>query len=471
MNMTSLTLLWLAGYSNVTSIVVIILCFLAMTIFIGFVSTNWDYSERRNTTAGVEERNMVQVCNPFFIELGQTGRKLTDGISVHLSSLCPSKLFVLWGVKINPLHDFILKPGLHVRDALEDGHTEDYKELGALHYDTLQFPEPGDHEVKLPCPVTIDSDTLGTMPRKRYPVTIFSLSSESCDATSHASEKLNGCVDKQSIIGLISVIHLQDEIVVQPSHIIGQYVKTSGVQLYSLQPLFLSSAIDGCHGNQNETLNRKNKRDETVTRLGSPPDETVTLLGSPAEKDRSSSNNPHEDLNPADVAPKLGDTADSTDNGPSQKNFLQYSSLLDEAEPAIRRRNANSSSESVLTSANTRDISELSPCGNREENPPLGCEGGKVTQPECVVCQTRPVMCALLPCRHACVCLGCFKLLDRCPMCRGILESYFVLGGEDAQEVEEESTLHDLQHQAVNEHFTQVWERLNHRLNAFFGIR
>uniref|UniRef100_A0A2R5LB01 Putative e3 ubiquitin ligase n=1 Tax=Ornithodoros turicata TaxID=34597 RepID=A0A2R5LB01_9ACAR len=43
----------------------------------------------------------------------------------------------------------------------------------------------------------------------------------------------------------------------------------------------------------------------------------------------------------------------------------------------------------------------------------------------CVVCQVAPVTCALLPCRHACVCDSCFNALDICPMCRTRIVTFF----------------------------------------------
>ncbi|XP_033637445.1 cell growth regulator with RING finger domain protein 1-like [Asterias rubens] len=45
----------------------------------------------------------------------------------------------------------------------------------------------------------------------------------------------------------------------------------------------------------------------------------------------------------------------------------------------------------------------------------------------CVVCQNGVVSIALLPCRHTCVCTTCFPLLNKCPMCRGYIESFFSL--------------------------------------------
>ena len=43
----------------------------------------------------------------------------------------------------------------------------------------------------------------------------------------------------------------------------------------------------------------------------------------------------------------------------------------------------------------------------------------------CVVCQASAVERALLPCRHACVCNGCFAVLLNCPLCRTFITSSF----------------------------------------------
>lgn len=45
----------------------------------------------------------------------------------------------------------------------------------------------------------------------------------------------------------------------------------------------------------------------------------------------------------------------------------------------------------------------------------------------CVICQENLVSIALLPCRHTCTCLECFNRIDKCPLCRSYIRSYFVL--------------------------------------------
>ncbi|XP_063222149.1 cell growth regulator with RING finger domain protein 1-like [Bacillus rossius redtenbacheri] len=63
-----------------------------------------------------------------------------------------------------------------------------------------------------------------------------------------------------------------------------------------------------------------------------------------------------------------------------------------------------------------------------EEEPVVCAQGDDQL---CVVCQYFPVSRALLPCRHTCVCASCFGKMDRCPMCRGPIRSYFCIRGEE----------------------------------------
>ena len=60
---------------------------------------------------------------------------------------------------------------------------------------------------------------------------------------------------------------------------------------------------------------------------------------------------------------------------------------------------------------------------------------------ECVVCLSKPATRLTLPCRHASTCGQCFaKLQGKCPLCRGQIQSYFLIKSEDTFEddIEEE---------------------------------
>jgi hypothetical protein len=48
----------------------------------------------------------------------------------------------------------------------------------------------------------------------------------------------------------------------------------------------------------------------------------------------------------------------------------------------------------------------------------------------CVVCQEHKISRVILPCRHAASCYSCFNRLEHCPMCRGFIQSYFLIARE-----------------------------------------
>ncbi|XP_075782347.1 cell growth regulator with RING finger domain protein 1 isoform X2 [Pelodiscus sinensis] len=53
---------------------------------------------------------------------------------------------------------------------------------------------------------------------------------------------------------------------------------------------------------------------------------------------------------------------------------------------------------------------------------------------DCVVCQNGTVNWVLLPCRHACLCDGCVKYFQQCPMCRQFVQESFPLCSKKEQD-------------------------------------
>lgn len=92
-------------------------------------------------------------------------------------------------------------------------------------------------------------------------------------------------------------------------------------------------------------------------------------------------------------------------------------------------------------------------------------ENSSVVQDDsvCVVCQTEVVTRALLPCRHACVCAGCFSRIDKCPLCRGLITSYFCIREVLEAPNEPRVNLSELNLRQKVEHYMI-------RLNSFLGF-
>lgn len=86
----------------------------------------------------------------------------------------------------------------------------------------------------------------------------------------------------------------------------------------------------------------------------------------------------------------------------------------------------------------------------------------------CVVCQYFPLSRALMPCRHTCVCASCFGKLDRCPMCRSPIQSYFCIRGEEYMPPEKEPNPYKHRRQQNgHSHWLHDW---NDRLTDFLGF-
>uniref|UniRef100_A0A2K5P5I9 Cell growth regulator with RING finger domain protein 1 n=1 Tax=Cercocebus atys TaxID=9531 RepID=A0A2K5P5I9_CERAT len=60
---------------------------------------------------------------------------------------------------------------------------------------------------------------------------------------------------------------------------------------------------------------------------------------------------------------------------------------------------------------------------------------------DCVVCQNETVNWALLPCIHTCLCDGCVKYFQQCPMCRQFVQESFALCSQKEQDKDKLKTL------------------------------
>lgn len=94
------------------------------------------------------------------------------------------------------------------------------------------------------------------------------------------------------------------------------------------------------------------------------------------------------------------------------------------------------------------DVTELSPSSVEDNVCLLPSE---LANAVCIVCRTLPVTRAFLPCRHACVCGLCFQQLSYCPMCRGIIQSYFKVRDEPFVDNAESDVSSELRNMTVGE--------------------
>ncbi|XP_037294046.1 cell growth regulator with RING finger domain protein 1 [Manduca sexta] len=67
-------------------------------------------------------------------------------------------------------------------------------------------------------------------------------------------------------------------------------------------------------------------------------------------------------------------------------------------------------------------------CGGEAD---YASDSAQAAEALCCVCAAQPLSRALLPCRHACLCARCLPKLDKCPICRSVITSYFCIRNED----------------------------------------
>uniref|UniRef100_A0A2M4BPW9 Putative cell growth regulator with ring finger domain protein 1 n=1 Tax=Anopheles marajoara TaxID=58244 RepID=A0A2M4BPW9_9DIPT len=123
--------------------------------------------------------------------------------------------------------------------------------------------------------------------------------------------------------------------------------------------------------------------------------------------------------------------------------------------------------------APTGTLSLAEPVACAGNNEPLLCSDSAprdcpVGEQLCVVCHYFPLSRALLPCRHTCICAVCFSKLDRCPMCRATITSYFCIRTEEYLPA---SSTNELKVNSKPKGTVHWLDALNDRLTDFLGFR
>ena len=114
------------------------------------------------------------------------------------------------------------------------------------------------------------------------------------------------------------------------------------------------------------------------------------------------------------------------------------------------------------SSPDERQINANDPLSANNTNTSSHDPAPAASESVCIICHMNAVDRVILPCRHATVCETCFTKVDCCPMCRGAIESTFLL-----HEVPRNPTTEPVTEQYEPQ---SLWTRINNRINNFFGI-
>ncbi|XP_022625669.1 cell growth regulator with RING finger domain protein 1 isoform X5 [Seriola dumerili] len=172
--MAAVFLVTLYEYSPLFYISVVSLCFLVTAAMVlgwfGFdVPVILRSSDETESALPTPEKQMVQVINPFALELGSRAASVTDGTSVRPCCLEPCVLSCFWGCEVSALQGALQTHQYSSRLSTP----QDFQEALHLRYHHCQsfhVSSEDSEERHTQIPAEHGITDFGQMPRERYPL-------------------------------------------------------------------------------------------------------------------------------------------------------------------------------------------------------------------------------------------------------------------------------------------------------------
>ncbi|KAK2856589.1 hypothetical protein Q5P01_005324 [Channa striata] len=238
--MAAVFLVTLYEYSPLFYISVVSLCFVVTAAMVlgwfGFdVPVILRSSDETESIQPTPEKQMVQVTNPFALELVSGPASVTDGVSLRSCCLEPCVLNCFWGCEVNALQQLLLAHQHSLRLSTPE-HFQEALHLGYYHCQSIHIggEEREEHHSQLPADQGITD--FGPLPRECYPL-VAVLTLEEPEAR-----------DKYNIVASVTVIHVPDDKYRLSARVLFQYLLTSQGNMYELKPLFMSADSGGLFG-------------------------------------------------------------------------------------------------------------------------------------------------------------------------------------------------------------------------------
>ncbi|KAF7646255.1 hypothetical protein LDENG_00190840 [Lucifuga dentata] len=232
--MAAVFLVTLYEYSPLFYITVVSLCFLVTAAMVLGCRFGFDVpvilrsSDEAESVLPTPEKQMVQVTNPFGLEIGSGQASVSDGVCVRPCCLEPCVLSCLWGCEVGALQGVLQahQQGLSLRTPQQ---FLQLLYLHHLHYQSFLIGSGDGEERRSHIPADRGIRDFGALPRERYPlVAVLTLAEEAAR-------------DTHDIVSCVTAIHVPDEKHRLSARILFQYLLTSQGNLYELKPLFMSA--------------------------------------------------------------------------------------------------------------------------------------------------------------------------------------------------------------------------------------
>ncbi|XP_051501148.1 cell growth regulator with RING finger domain protein 1-like [Myxocyprinus asiaticus] len=226
-------LVMLYEYSPLFYITVISVCFIITVVVVlgwfGFdVPVILRSSDETESITPVPEKKMVQVTNPFALEMGSTAGTVIEGLSLRPYCLEDCVLSCFWGCGVQALQMALQShqrgPRLGTPELFQDALDFRYH-----HCQSFNIQKEEREECFTQMPPDLGVSDFGLLPRDRYPlVAVLTLANPETR-------------DNYNIVTSVTVLHVPDDKYRLSGRILFQYLLTAQGNMYDLKPLFMSA--------------------------------------------------------------------------------------------------------------------------------------------------------------------------------------------------------------------------------------
>lgn len=248
-------LVMLYEYSPLFYITVISVCFIitvaAVLGWFGFdVPVILRSSDETESLIPVPERKMVQVTNPFALEMDSPAGTVTDGVSLRPYCLEDCVLSCFWGCGVPALQAALQNHQRGLRlDTPE--RFQEALQLSYLHHQSFNIQKEEKVEYFTQMPPDLGVTDFGLLPRDRYPlVAVLTL------ANMETRDDFN-------IVASVTVLHVPDDKYRLSARILFQYLLTAHGNFYDLKPLFMSADNSTLSGTTEPSTSTQDAEPET----------------------------------------------------------------------------------------------------------------------------------------------------------------------------------------------------------------
>ncbi|KAK9531016.1 hypothetical protein VZT92_010470 [Zoarces viviparus] len=229
-------LVTLYEYSPFFYISLVFLCFVVTAAMVlgwfGFdVPVILRSSDETESLLPTPEKPMVQMTNPFILEMGPRPASVADGVSLRPCCLEPCVLSCFWGCEVSALQAALKAHQHHPLSAPQC--LQEALQLRYHHCHSFHIGSEDREERRTQIPADQGIADFGPLPRERYPlVAVLTLAEPEAR-------------DTYNIVASLTVIHVPDDKYSLSARVLFQYLLTSQGNMFELKPLFMSADSGG----------------------------------------------------------------------------------------------------------------------------------------------------------------------------------------------------------------------------------